>query len=113
MPPRPNPDPVLDLIPTVGSTVGGIVVSLVALTVGLPTAIATALFYTAFRLAEDYIIQPRAMRYSVELPGVITVPAVLIGAAVLGIPGALFAVPVALVVRVLMREVALPAIEQG
>jgi predicted PurR-regulated permease PerM len=104
---------VLDLIPTVGSTVGGIVVSLVALTVGLPTAIATALFYTAFRLAEDYIIQPRAMRYSVELPGVITVPAVLIGAAVLGIPGALFAVPVALVVRVLMREVALPAIEQG
>jgi predicted PurR-regulated permease PerM len=104
---------ILDLIPTVGSTIGGIVVTLVALTVGLPVAIATALFYTAFRLAEDYIIQPRAMRYSVELPGVITVPAVLIGGAVLGIPGALFAVPVALVVRVLMREVALPALERS
>ncbi len=104
---------ILDLIPTVGSTIGGIVVSLVALSVGLPTAIATAVFYTAFRLLEDYVIQPRAMRYSVELPGVITVPAVLVGGAILGIPGALFAVPVALVARALIRDVALPALERS
>jgi predicted PurR-regulated permease PerM len=103
---------VLDLVPTVGSTIGGIVVSLIALTVGLPTAIATAIFYTAFRLLEDYVIQPRALQYSVELPGVITVPAVLIGGAVLGIPGALFAVPVALIVRALIRDVALPALDK-
>jgi predicted PurR-regulated permease PerM len=69
-------------------------------------------FYVAFRLAEDYIIQPRAMRYSVELPGVITVPAVLAGGAVLGIPGALFAVPIALIIRVLIREVAMPALDR-
>jgi predicted PurR-regulated permease PerM len=103
---------VLDLIPTVGSTIGGIVVSVVALTVGLPVAIGTAVFYIAFRLIEDYIIQPRAMRYSVELPGVITVPAVLVGGAVLGIPGALFAVPVALVARVLIARIALPALDR-
>ena len=103
---------VLDLIPTVGSTIGGIVVSVVALTVGLPVAIGTAVFYIAFRLIEDYIIQPRAMRYSVELPGVITVPVVLIGGAVLGIPGALFAVPVALVARVLIERLALPALDR-
>jgi len=103
---------VLDLIPTIGSTIGGVIVSLIALTVGLPTAIATAIFYTGFRLLEDYVIQPRAMKYSVELPGVITVPAVLIGGAVLGIPGALFAVPVALIVRTLVRDVALPALDR-
>lgn len=103
---------VLDLVPTVGSTIGGIVVSLVALTVGLGTAIATAVFYIGFRLTEDYVIQPRAMRYSVELPGVVTVPAVLAGGAVLGIPGALFAVPVALVVRALVRDLALPALDR-
>jgi predicted PurR-regulated permease PerM len=103
---------VLDLVPTVGSTIGGIVVSLIALTVSLPTAIATAVFYTAFRLLEDYVIQPRAMKYSVELPGVITVPAVLIGGAVLGIPGALFAVPVALIIRAVVRDVALPALDR-
>lgn len=103
---------VLDLIPTVGSTIGGVVVSVVALTVGLGTAIATAVFYIGFRLAEDYLIQPKAMRYSVELPGVITVPAVLIGGAALGIPGALFAVPVALVVRALVRDLAMPALDR-
>jgi predicted PurR-regulated permease PerM len=103
---------VLDLIPTVGSTVGGIAVSLIALSVNLPTAIATAIFYVAFRLIEDYVIQPRALKFSVELPGVITVPAVLIGAAVLGIPGALFAVPVALVIRVLVRDVAMPELDR-
>jgi len=67
---------------------------------------------TATRLLEDYVIQPRAMRYSVELPGVVTVPAVLIGGAALGIPGALFAVPMALIIRALIRDVALPAIER-
>jgi predicted PurR-regulated permease PerM len=103
---------VLDLIPTVGSTIGGAIVSLVSLTVGLPTAIATLIFYVGFRLAEDYLIQPRAMRYSVELPGVITVPAVLVGGALLGIPGALFAVPVALIIRVLYREIAKPALDR-
>ena len=103
---------VLDLIPTVGSTIGGIVVSLVSLTVGLPTAIATLIFYVGFRLAEDYLIQPRAMRYSVQLPGVITVPAVLVSGAVLGIPGALFAVPIALIARVLVRDIAKPALDK-
>jgi predicted PurR-regulated permease PerM len=103
---------VLDLIPTVGSTIGGAVVSLVSLTVGFPTALATLIFYIAFRLTEDYVIQPRALRYSVEMPGVITVPAVLVGGALLGIPGALFAVPVALIVRVLVRDVAKPALDR-
>jgi predicted PurR-regulated permease PerM len=46
------------------------------------------------------------------LPGVITVPAVLLGAAVLGVPGALFAVPAALVVRVLIRDVAMPILDR-
>lgn len=103
---------VLDLVPTVGSTVGGVVVSLVALTQGLGVAAATLAFYVAFRLAEDYLIQPRALRYSVELPGVVTVPAVLAGGAVLGVAGALFAVPVALAVRVLVRDLAMPALDR-
>jgi predicted PurR-regulated permease PerM len=103
---------VLDLIPTVGSTVGGIAVSLIALSVNLGTAIATAIFYIVFRLVEDYVIQPRALKFSVELPGVITVPAVLLGAAVLGVPGALFAVPAALVIRVLIRDLAMPVLDR-
>ncbi|HTZ43161.1 MAG TPA: AI-2E family transporter [Jatrophihabitans sp.] len=104
---------VLSLVPVIGSTVGGAIVTLVSLTVSLPTAIATLLFYIGYRLAEDYLIQPRVMKFSVELPGVITVPSVILGGAILGIPGALFAVPAAIVVRVLVREIVFPAVDRA
>ncbi|MEO7262778.1 MAG: AI-2E family transporter, partial [Jatrophihabitantaceae bacterium] len=100
---------VLSLVPVIGSTVGGVVVTLVSLTVGLPTAIITLIFYISYRMAEDYLIQPRMMKFSVELPGVVTVPSVILGGAVLGVPGALFGVPVALILRVLVRELVFPA----
>ena len=103
---------VLSLVPVVGSTIGGAIVTLVSLTVSFPTALATLAFYIGYRMAEDYLIQPRVMRYSVELPGVITVPSVILGGAILGIPGALFAVPLAIVVRVLMREIVFPAVDR-
>jgi predicted PurR-regulated permease PerM len=104
---------VLSLVPVVGSTVGGAIVTLVSLTVSFPTAIATLAFYIAYRMAEDYLIQPRVMKFSVELPGVITVPSVILGGAILGIPGALFAVPIAIVVRVLVREIVFPAVDRA
>ncbi|HEY2042058.1 MAG TPA: AI-2E family transporter [Jatrophihabitans sp.] len=102
---------VMSLVPVVGSTIGGAVVTLVSLTVGLPTAIATLIFYIGYRMAEDYLIQPRVMKFSVELPGVITVPSVILGGAILGVPGALFAVPAALIIRVLVREIVYPAVD--
>jgi predicted PurR-regulated permease PerM len=104
---------VLSLVPVIGSTVGGTIVTLVSLSVGLPTAIVTLIFYISYRMAEDYLIQPRMMKYSVELPGVITVPSVILGGAVLGIPGALFGVPMALIVRVLVRELVFPATDNA
>ena len=60
---------ILDLIPVIGSTIGGFIVTLVALTVSLPTAVATLAFYIAYRLAEDYLIVPRIMGRTVEVPG--------------------------------------------
>lgn len=104
---------VLSLVPVVGSTIGGAIVTLVSLTVGLPTAIATLIFYIGYRMTEDYLISPRMMRFSVELPGVVTVPSVILGGAILGVPGALFAVPMALIVRVLVREVVFPAADRA
>lgn len=104
---------VLSLVPVIGSTVGGTIVTLVSLSVGLPTAIITLIFYISYRMAEDYLIQPRMMKYSVELPGVITVPSVILGGAMLGIPGALFGVPMALILRVLVRELVFPATDNA
>jgi predicted PurR-regulated permease PerM len=95
----------LDLIPVVGSTVGGVIVTLVALTVSLPVALATLGFYVGYRFAEDYLLVPRVMGRTVQVPAAVTVVAVLIGAALLGLVGALVAIPAAAAVRLLLNEV--------
>jgi predicted PurR-regulated permease PerM len=95
----------LDLLPVIGSTIGGAIVTLVALTVSLPVAIATAGFYVAYRLAEDYLLVPRIMGRTVQVPGVISILAILVGGALMGIIGALVAIPTAAAIRLLLNEV--------
>jgi predicted PurR-regulated permease PerM len=95
----------LDLIPVVGSTIGGLIVTLVALTVSLPVALATLGFYVAYRFAEDYLVVPRIMGRTVQVPAAVTVVSVLIGAALLGLIGALVAIPAAAAIRLLLHEV--------
>ena len=79
---------ILDLVPVVGSTIAGIIVALVALSVSLPVALATVGFFIAYRLAEDYLLVPRVIGRAVEVPALVTVVAVLLGGALLGIIGA-------------------------
>ncbi len=101
----------MDLVPMVGSTIGGIAVSLVALSLSLPIAIATAVFYVLFRLAEDYLIVPRVMRFAVDVHPIVTVVAVLIGGALLGIIGALVAIPAAMALGLFLDEFVFPKIK--
>jgi predicted PurR-regulated permease PerM len=102
----------LDLVPIVGSTVAGIIVSLVALTVSLPVAIATAIFYTGYRLLEDYLLVPRIIGRTVKVPATVTFIAVLIGGTALGLIGALVAIPVAAAIDILLRETVFPRLDQ-
>jgi predicted PurR-regulated permease PerM len=95
----------LDLIPVIGSTIGGATVTLVALTVSLPAAGLTLGFYVVYRLAEDYLLVPRIMGRTVQVPAAVTVVAVLIGATLLGLVGALVAIPAAAAIRLLLQEV--------
>jgi predicted PurR-regulated permease PerM len=101
----------MDLIPIVGSTVAGIVVSLVALTVSLPVALATAGFYIVYRQAEDYLITPRVMQRTVDVSGLITVIAVLVGGTLFGILGALIAIPIAAGIKLIVEEVSFPRLD--
>lgn len=103
----------LDLIPVIGSTIGGAVVTLVALTVSLPVAIGTLVFYIGYRLAEDYLIVPRIMGRTVEVPAILSLVAVLIGAVLLGIVGALVAIPVAAAIRLLLQEITIRRLDRS
>ncbi len=96
---------IFDLIPVIGAYVGGAVVSLVALTVSLPVAVATLGFYVGYKLAEDYFIVPRVMGKTVQVPAVVSLVAVLIGGTLLGIVGALVAIPAAAAIRLFLQEV--------
>lgn len=98
----------MDMVPVVGSTVGGVAVSLVALSVSLPVALATAAFSIAFRVAEDYLIMPRAMKFAVDVHPVVTVVAVLVGGSLLGIVGGLVAIPTAVAIGIVLDEYVFP-----
>ena len=100
------------LVPVVGSSIGGAVVTLVALTVSAKVAIFTLVYYVAARLAEDYLIAPRVNRRTVDVHPMVTILAVLVGAALFGIVGALVAIPAAVAIRLIATEVILPRIDE-
>jgi predicted PurR-regulated permease PerM len=97
-----------DLIPMVGSTVAGIIVSLVAFTRGIPIGVATIAFYIIYRYLEDYLLNPRIMKKTVKVSPGLTIIATLIGGTLLGLVGALIAIPVAATIHLILEEVAIP-----
>lgn len=99
---------ILDFIPLIGATIGAAVVTLIGFAESLSVGIACAVFYVIYQQVENYLIYPRVMRSSVQVPGVVTVIAVLIGGSLLGVVGALLAIPAAAGLLLLIREVWLP-----
>ncbi len=100
---------VLDLIPLVGSSIAGVVVALVALATVSPTAsLITVVFHVIYRLFEDYLLNPRVLRKTVDVSPLVTIIAVILGGALLGIVGAVVAVPAAAAVQLVLVEVVYP-----
>jgi predicted PurR-regulated permease PerM len=93
-----------DLIPTVGAVIGAAVASVVAAFVGIPQLIATAAFFVVYQQVENYLIQPAVMRRAVDMPAPVVIVAVLIGGTLLGVVGALLAIPTAAIIKVAFRE---------
>jgi predicted PurR-regulated permease PerM len=102
----------LDLIPLVGATIAAVVVSLLGFTESVGVGIACVIFYVAYQQFENYVVYPRIMRRAVDVPAPVTVVAVLLGGALLGIVGALIAIPVAAAVLLVVRQVAIPRMDR-
>jgi predicted PurR-regulated permease PerM len=99
---------ILGLIPLVGATLGAIVVVLVGLFQSVQVAIIIAIYYVIYQQVENYLIAPRIMSRTVAVPGAIALIAALAGAALLGVLGALLAIPVAAAILLLVQEVLIP-----
>ena len=94
----------LDLIPQVGATVAAVILVAVALTVSTPAAIGMAIIQLIYQQVENYIVYPIVYREAVELSPFTTIVAVLIAGTLLGVVGAILAVPFAAVIKILLRE---------
>ncbi|MEO5651588.1 MAG: AI-2E family transporter [Marmoricola sp.] len=95
----------LDVIPMIGATLGAVVVSAIGLATDVHTGIICIVFYVIYQQVENYVIYPRVMSKSVNVPGAVTVIAAVVGASLLGVIGALLAIPVAAAILLLVREV--------
>jgi predicted PurR-regulated permease PerM len=94
-----------DLIPQVGSSIAAfIVVAITLISTGATAAIVMLVVILVYQQVENYLIQPAVMRQAVELSGFATIASVLVGGALLGVVGAILAVPVAASVKVVVRE---------
>ena len=97
---------VTDLIPMVGATIGAVVCIAVALlaTRLWPTTVLVAAFFVVYQQLENYLIAPRIMRGPVQLSPAAVLLAGLIGGTVLGLVGALMAIPITAGLKVLLDE---------
>jgi predicted PurR-regulated permease PerM len=97
---------IADLIPFVGATIGAVASLFVtAATTNLwPSTVLVAVFFVLYQQIENYVIVPRVLRDTVKIPAIAVLFAALVGASVLGIVGALIAIPVAATIRVIGSE---------
>jgi predicted PurR-regulated permease PerM len=104
---------VLDFIPVVGPIIVGVSITLIGFTQGVAIGIVSGIFYLCQHLFEAYWLYPRVMRRTVNISTGGVVVAILIGAALLGVMGAILAVPVAAAMMLIVREVIMPMQERS
>jgi predicted PurR-regulated permease PerM len=96
---------VLDVIPMIGATIGAVIVSAIGFATDWKIGVACVIFYLIYQQLENYVLYPRVMSRSVDVPGAVTVIAALVGASLLGVVGALLAIPTAAAILLITREV--------
>ena len=100
------------LIPLIGASIGAVVITVVALFTSVQAGIIVAIYYLVYQQLENYLLYPHIMKRSVDVSPAATVVAVLIGGSLLGVLGALLAIPIAAAVQLVLNEVVSPRQDQ-
>ncbi len=97
------------LVPLVGTISGAVLITLsIWLFEGWPAVLIVAIYYLIYMQVEAYVISPTIMKRAVKVPGVVVVVAALAGGTLLGILGALIAIPVAAAILLIIKQVIVP-----
>jgi predicted PurR-regulated permease PerM len=93
------------LIPLVGATIGGVLILIVTLFTDFPTAtIIYGIFLILYQQVENNVLQPFIFKRTVNVPPLAVIVAILAGSSVLGIVGALVAIPIAAALQIVLKE---------
>jgi predicted PurR-regulated permease PerM len=96
---------ILDLVPLAGATLAAIIVSVVVfIELGWVKGVIIAVFFVIYQQLENHVLQPLIYGRTVQLSPLIVLVAVLIGAELAGILGALAAIPIAGIIQAIGRE---------
>ncbi len=96
---------ILAFIPLIGAAIAGILVSLISLTLGWQSAVIYAICYFGYLQVEAYFVSPKVMQKAVSVPGAVAVISVIAGGTLMGVAGALMAIPTAAAAMLILREV--------
>lgn len=98
-------------IPIVGSSMAMIAIALVGFAVNPTIGIVVIIYFLVYQQFDAYVLYPTVMKRTVKVPGALVVLSAIIGGTLLGIIGALIAIPTAAAILLLYREVVLPHLD--
>lgn len=99
----------MEVVPVIGPIISAIPAVLIALTVSPLLAGLVAGLYLGIQQIEGHIVVPQVMKRAVGLNPLLVILAISVGGRLLGLGGALLAVPIAVVIQVVLQEVFNPA----
>ncbi|HEV2891616.1 MAG TPA: AI-2E family transporter [Frankiaceae bacterium] len=104
---------IFDLIPLVGATIAAVVCTAVAFFVSVEVGIASTVYFLLYQQIENFVVVPKVMKRTVDISPLATIVAALIGGTLLGVIGALLAIPVAAAIQLVGSEVVYPRQDAG
>jgi predicted PurR-regulated permease PerM len=95
---------IADLVPLVGATIGAIPAIAVAFFSGWRIGLVVTIYFVVYQQIENHFVQPVVMRRTASLNPLVVLVAVLLGAQLLGVLGALLAIPAASIIKILLHD---------
>jgi predicted PurR-regulated permease PerM len=94
----------LDLIPMVGATISGVILVLATLTQGVTPAVIMLIIVLVYQQVENYVLQPTILGKAADVSGFFVILSVMIFGALMGVIGAIIAVPIIASIQIVVRE---------
>ena len=101
------------LVPLIGHFIGASVYTIIALTQSVTIGVIAFVGYVVYVQVENYILTPKIMKLTLNVPGAVTIIAALLGTSLLGLVGGLLAVPIAASIILILEEVVFPRAEKS